>query len=75
MTTSSGHTKINNERGGKYDTEMVVLSLLFDDAVLLMLLFTAAVWKLLSLPQGLVKLFSKLTVSLVDNNIEKECGG
>ena len=43
--------------------------------VLLMLLFAVFVWKLSPLMQGMVKLFSKITASSDDNNIEKEQGG
>ena len=44
MTASSGDNKIKNERGNKYDTEMVpLLLLMFDADVLLLLLFDASV--------------------------------
>ena len=45
--------------------------LLSDAAIFMMLIFTCAIWKFYSLNQGMVKLFSKVTVSSV-NNIEKE---
>ena len=56
--------------------EMVgLLLIMFNDAVFMLLLFAASIWKLLSLTQGMVKLFSKVTISLGNNNIEKEWGG
>ena len=55
---------------------MVVLLLTFFDAdYLLLLMFAADVSKLFPLMQVLVKIFSKLTASLGNNNIENECGG
>ena len=55
---------------------MVVLLLIFFDAdFLLLFMFVADVSKLFLLMQGLVKIFSKLTASLGNNNIENECGG
>ena len=57
---------IRNGVVSKYDIDMVwLLLLLFDDNF----------WKLSSLMQGLVKLFSNVTASSDENNINKEWGG
>ena len=55
VTASSGDNNINNEPGGKYDTEMVpLLQILYDDDFLLVIMFADSVWKFSSLTQGLV---------------------
>ena len=54
-------SEVNNrekKQGGKYNSYIVALFLiLFDDAVLLLILFDPTVWKLLPLAQRLVKIF------------------
>ena len=73
MTTSSSDTNIEKERGGKYDTEMIVLLLhLFNSVVFLMILFADVDCKLLLLIQDLIKIFSKVTELSGDINIKKE---
>ena len=75
MTASSGNNNIKNKQGEKYDTEMVqFFLLLFHDTVLMLLLFADAVSKLSSLTQGLVNIFSKVTVMLGDSKIKNEWG-
>ena len=64
MTASLGNKNTKKEWGGQHDTEMVAFSLiLFNAVILLLLLFAASTWKLLSLLQGLVQLFLKYIVT------------
>ena len=75
VTTSSGDNNIEKKWGGKYDTVMVpLLLILFYAAVLVLLIFSDTVCKLLSLTQGLVKIFSKVTALLGNNKIKNERG-
>ena len=75
VTTSLGDNNTYREQGGQYYTAIVAfLMLLFNADVLLFLLFAADIWKLLSLTQGIMKLFLKSTVLLGNKNIDKERG-
>ena len=70
-----GDKNTKKEQGGQYDTAMVASFLiLFNAAVLLLLLFAATIYKFLLLMQGLAKLFLKVTLLLGYNNIKKERG-
>ena len=53
---------------------VTLLLILFGAAVFLVLLYAGFIQRLLSLTQGLVKIFSKVTALLGDNKIKNERG-
>ena len=68
---SLGDNNTEKERSSKDYMKMVgLLLLLLDYSVLMLIMFATAVWKLLSLTQGIVKLFLKMIAPLEDYNIK-----
>ena len=71
VTVSLGDNNTEKERSSKDYMKMVgLLLLLLDYSVLMLIMFSTAVWKLLSLTQGIVKLFLKMIAPLEDYNIK-----